>query len=469
LRQRLLLGLLAFTVAVLVGLEVPLGTTFRSRERQTLVASLQRDATALSALALDSMENHDLAGLRPVASRFAHQAGAAVTVFDTSGRVVLAEGPTPSRALRSRLSGQIADALRGATPSGIVRIPGPDLLYVATPIGAARSFQGVIVIAATTAKLEDRVRRNWLELGGVGLAVLAAGALLGLVLTRSLTRPLGRLEEAVARLAAGDLGARASVGKGPAELVELGRRFDAMAQRLEELLASQRAFVADASHQLRSPLTALRLRLESVEATLEPGQRPDLEAAVAEVYRLSRLVDGLLALARVEGARPQRAPVDVLAVARDRCEAWGPLAEERGVEIVAPMEGEAVASIVPGFLEQVIDNLLANAIEASPAGTTVQLSVVVRPPEVELHVVDEGPGMNPAERTRAFDRFWRREGAGRDSGSGLGLAIVHQLVRSSGGSVELRDGPAGGLDAVVRLERATRAIGSREERVGSHS
>jgi signal transduction histidine kinase len=145
------------------------------------------------------------------------------------------------------------------------------------------------------------------------------------------------------------------------------------------------------------------------------------------------------------------------------------LAEERGVEIVAPMEGEAVASIVPGFLEQVIDNLLANAIEASPAGTTVQLSVVVRPPEVELHVVDEGPGMNPAERTRAFDRFWRREGAGRDSGSGLGLAIVHQLVRSSGGSVELRDGPAGGLDAVVRLERATRAIGSREERVGSHS
>jgi signal transduction histidine kinase len=298
------------------------------------------------------------------------------------------------------------------------------------------------------------VHRQWVWLGVLGLAVLVASGLLGLVLSRWLSRPLAQLQKAVEGLQAGDLGTRASIASGPPELVELAARFDDMAARLEEMVEGQRGFVADASHQLRTPLTALRLRLENLETTLPTNARSDLEPAIAEAHRLSRLVDGLLALARVEGSRPDRRTIDVRAVVADRRQAWAPLAEERDVDLQTRLDGAATAYAVPGFLEQVLDNLVANALEATPYGTTVTLGVTQRPPWVEVRVVDEGPGLAEAERARAFDRFWRRERSGQPGGSGLGLAIVRQLVRSSGGEVELREAPGGGLEAVVRLRRA---------------
>jgi signal transduction histidine kinase len=453
-RRRLLAAYLAFTVAILVGLEVPLATAYKQRERQTMLASLGRDGTALSALALDDLEHRDVASLADLANRYARQAGVGVTVFDSSGQVLVAEGRPPSNAIRTGLSRQVASALKGARPAGVLSRPGPDLLYVATPIGAGRSERGVTVIAAPTTALQNRVHRQWVWLGVLGLAVLVASGLLGLVLSRWLSRPLAQLQKAVEGLQAGDLGTRASIASGPPELVELAARFDDMAARLEEMVEGQRGFVADASHQLRTPLTALRLRLENLETTLPAHAKSDLEPAIAEAHRLSRLVDGLLALARVEGSRPDRRTIDVRAVVADRRQAWAPLAEERDVDLQTRLDGAATAYAVPGFLEQVLDNLVANALEATPYGTTVTLGVTQRPPWVEVRVVDEGPGLAEAERARAFDRFWRRERSGQPGGSGLGLAIVRQLVRSSGGEVELREAPGGGLEAVVRLRRA---------------
>ena len=137
---------------------------------------------------------------------------------------------------------------------------------------------------------------------------------------------------------------------------------------------------------------------------------------------------------------------------RERVEAWLPLADERGVGLVAQLDGPLPVRAAPGRLAQVLDNLLANALEASPAGGTVTVSARVESPWVELHLCDEGPGLGPEQRKRAFDRFWRAgSGAG---GSGLGLAIVKRLVAADEGEVELAEAAAGGVDAVVRLRPA---------------
>jgi signal transduction histidine kinase len=308
--------------------------------------------------------------------------------------------------------------------------------------------------------MHARIRNNWIALGLFGLGVLALASALGALLARSLTRPLEGIEAAVAAVGAGRLSERAPVARGPAELMALGETVNEMADRLEELVHTQRAFLADASHQLRTPLTALRLRLENLEDTLGPEQGAELAPALAEADRLSRIVDGLLTLARSEGGvRPAREVVDVESVLRDRAEAWGALAEERQVTLTCELpaagahESALRALACPGHLEQMLDNLLANALEATPSGGKVSLGALRLAERVEVHVIDDGPGMSAADRTRAFDRFWRREGAPH-GGTGLGLAIVAQLARISGGTAWLDAAPGGGVDAVVRLEAA---------------
>ena len=229
----------------------------------------------------------------------------------------------------------------------------------------------------------------------------------------------------------------------------LADTFNEMADRLDELVTSQRRFVADASHQLRTPLTALRLRLE----TLGPESAATREAALDEVARLTRLVDGLLSLARAEGARPVREPVSVTAVLAERHEAWLPLATEQriGLDLDVSGAGSVAAHLVLGHLEQILDNLIDNALDVSPPDSTVTLRSARVGGFVEIHVIDEGPGMTEEERRDAFGPFWQSPTGRRAGSSGLGLAIAQQLARTSQGSLRLDRSPAGGIDAVVRF------------------
>ena len=276
--------------------------------------------------------------------------------------------------------------------------------------------------------------------------------MVGLLLARSLARPLARLESRVRTFGEGDLTARAPAA-GPPQVRSLAHQFNQMAGRLSELVEAQNRFVADASHQLRSPLTALRLRLENLEAGADPAAVGGIAAAAEEVQRLSRIVDGLLTLSRVGRDQPERRPVDVGAVIEGRCEAWAALAAERQVELTPEMGAQAslTALLVPGDLDQILDNLLANALDASPEES--RISVQLCPTDnghVELHVIDGGPGMSPEDRRRAFDRFW--QGPGSNGGhSGLGLAIVRQLAARNDTVAELRQASPAGLDAVITL------------------
>ena len=453
-RRRLLLSYLAVAVLVLALLEIPLGISYANNERQDLTHKVERDAVALSTLVEDALEHGTSVPARvsAVARSYTRETSGRVVVVDRSGRELVDSAPTGSRDFASRP--EIARALAGEVASGIrhSRTLGVDLLYVAVPVASSGVVHGAVRISYPTSAVDSRIHRYWTLLAIIAAGVLAAAALVAVVLSRWMTGPLERLEEAAEAIGSGDLTARAPVD-GPPEMRRLAETFNAMTAELDQLVRSQDVFVADASHQLRTPLAALRLRLENLDRDVAGSGKDELAGALGEVERLSTLVDGLLALARADRASKAPERIDVTRVVEERVAAWTALAEERGVALGCDMAADAVALATPGRLEQVLDNLLANALDASPAGAEITISAATGDGWIELQVGDEGPGMPAEERRRAFDRFWRAPG--RDGeGTGLGLAIVQRLAAADGGSVSLEPSSAGGLAVVVRLPRA---------------
>ena len=464
--NRLLLGFLALTVLVLAVLEIPLGITYARNERQDLTLKVERDAVTLATLAEDVLEpggGSRLGALERLADEYAAETGGRVVVVNGRGRALVDTSPEFGEGRDFSTRPEIALALDGEVATGVrdSETLGLSLLYVAVPTVSKGTVLGAVRISYPTSEVDSRVRRYWLILLAIAGVVVAAAALAGLLLARWITSPLRAVERAAAAVGRGELDTRAPAA-GPPEVRDLALVFNETAAKLQTLLHSQEQFVADASHQLRTPLTALRLRLENLEADTGPAGRESLAGALTEVERLSGLVDGLLALARSDASGAVAEPVDLAELAAGRAEAWSALAEERGVQLATASGGGAFARAAPARLEQVLDNLLSNALEVSPPGGTIRLATGRDGDRVELHVVDEGPGLTPEQRERAFDRFWR--GGSSEGGSGLGLAIVARLVAADGGEVELRAAAPQGIDAVVRLPAA--APGRTRERPG---
>jgi len=253
-----------------------------------------------------------------------------------------------------------------------------------------------------------------------------------------------------AAVLAGGAAAPVADDSGPPELRRLSVSFDRMAETVTGALAAQRAFVADASHQLRNPLTALRLRLSNIAGHVDTTATDDHVAALEEAERLSTLLDGLLALARTERAAPL-ADVDVDAAVEDRVEAWRPLAEHTGLCLRREgTPGLAVAAPV-GAIETVLDAVLDNAVKFSRDGGSVTVHTAARDGAVEISVRDTGPGLGSDELDRATDRFWRSPTQSNVEGSGLGLAIAARTLELAGGTLCLERPEGGGLRVVARL------------------
>ncbi|WP_306310715.1 sensor histidine kinase [Streptomyces hydrogenans] len=328
--------------------------------------------------------------------------------------------------------------------------------------GPADRIVGAVRVRYATADLTDRLWRIWGFRAILAVGVLAVAAGLGAIVARLLTKPLRQLNDMASRFGDGDLTARSPV-TGPQETRTLARTLNQGAERLDTLVASQRIFVADASHQLRTPLTALRLSLDNIaDGVDDEFVREDVEQATAEVVRMSRLVSGLLVLARAEAKVSAPEPLALRELVEERLKVWRPAADERGVTIVLTGDADDRARVLAGAgnLDQVLDNVLSNALEVSPDRGTITVRVETGgPEEAVLEVLDQGPGMSAAEQARAFDRFWRGQGLTGRSGSDLGLAIVKQLVTDDGGTVTLRDAPGGGL--CVRIGLRTVGDGTR--------
>jgi signal transduction histidine kinase len=280
------------------------------------------------------------------------------------------------------------------------------------------------------------IHRAWAFLALVGAITLVIGLMLAGWMARWLSRPLGDAAAVARRIAGGELDARVPV-EGPPEVQELARDMNAMTERLSDMIRANREFAANASHQLRTPLTALRLTLEEVADGPDP--RGEAENALREADRLEAIVSSLLALGR--DAAPGTAAVDAAelarSVVRDRPQPPG------SPEVVVDGEGFARADAVR--LQQVLGNLLDNAVRFARARVRIDVRTVGS--RTRIAVEDDGPGIPPGERSRVFDRFSRgREPRG--AGSGLGLAVARELARVDGASISVGEGELGG----ARLE-----------------
>jgi signal transduction histidine kinase len=462
--RRLLLSYLALALLILLMLEIPLAILAQRHERDLSASQAAREAAGVAGLATEDME-HELTGdLQALATTYSASTGGEVAIVGADARVLASSGQDADNDATTIWHGLIRSALAGASANSFSNDEGRPWAAAAAPVTMAPgAAAGAVLLAIPATGTENRIHDIWL-----GLALFAAGVLVvtgvgGVVLARSLSRPLARLGAAVGELGAGDLAARASEDRGPPQIRMLAREFNHMAGRLSEVVSAQSRFVADASHQLRSPLTALRLRLENLEAESSPQAAEGIAAAGREVQRLSRIVDGLLTLSRAGADEPHRERLDVSSVISERCDAWSALADEKQVRLadLGDTRPPVFALLVPGDLDQILDNLLANALEATPENSLIRVDLEpARDGHASIHVIDEGPGMTAEERERAFDRFWSGTGAGAGR-SGLGLAIVEQLAARNGATVELRPADPHGLDAVLTVQVSPTATTAR--------
>lgn len=301
-----------------------------------------------------------------------------------------------------------------------------------------------------------RATQRTAVLVGVALALLV-GAVLAWWLSRSIARPIEAVSQASSRLALGEWSARVAPlsEADPVETHALARDFNAMAASLERYEGERRAMIADIAHELRTPLAALSLRLEALEDGLVP-----FDAAEAGLLRgygelLTRLVDDLRLLSLADAGRLPMAlvPIDLAGWTRRTVTAHVDVARQRDVDLVARVpEAQVMIDADPQRLQQVLANLIDNAVKVTPPGGRIVVSVDVDEGEALLCVRDGGPGVADDERETIFERFV--QGRPRDtrgpSGSGLGLAIVRTLVGLHGGRVSVRNHEHG-AEFVVRL------------------
>ena len=376
-----------------------------------------------------------------------------IVVDDRGFLVADSDGQVPPKALYAT-SGrpEIQRALEG-TPFSEIRDSidlGHDIMATSVPIQDEEQLLGAVRLTRNVQQVNDNIRNITIGLGAIGLAALAAGLLLAFWLAGSLSRPLTRLAAAAKRLGHGDLSARAGDVSGAREVEELGQSFDEMADRLERSVQAQREFVANASHQLRTPLTAMKLRLEGAIAEApNEALRQRLEAADLEVDRLSGIVDRLLVMAR-EIEEGTSANVDLSEAVDRAVERWNERAGERDSSVVAEGDGGS-ARVDPTDLDQILDNLLDNATSYAPGEVTIESGGSNG--QVYVAVRDRGPGIEPNDLARVTERFYRGRGV-PSGGSGLGLAIARQLVEKWGGTLNVESTHGDGTRVEVRLDAA---------------
>jgi signal transduction histidine kinase len=397
-----LLGAFAYVLLlIIVALEVPLALNLARRINAEVKNETATQAFLVAANASGRMDRPQR--LAQVVRDAGSDLGARVIVVGPSPRARLLADSTASRvrplSYASRPEIKIRDGERPRAGERHSDTLGQDLLYTAVPVTNEGKVVGVVRVTQSLEAVHSKIRRGVLALVAIGAFALVVGLALAWFLADSLSRPLRGLAATARRVESGDLEARAKV-TGATEQREVATAFNDMAERLGLVLAAQREFVANASHQLRTPLTGLRLRLELARMKADRGADavPELEAAEREVERLARLLTSLLTLAR-EGDKPRASgPVSLAHAAERACERWAATAEEEGRELELVGGEDATISASEEDLAILLDNLIENALRYSPSRVAVDWGRDGK--EAWLAVLDEGPGLAPARRRR---------------------------------------------------------------------
>jgi signal transduction histidine kinase len=469
LHGHLLVTFLAVALVGLGGLTVWTGQRLQAirleqaKQNLALQAELIAGAVREPMERLDNGEAREHATLSALAQSYARSIGGRVTVLDPDLHVVVSSNVHLSG--REIVSPDVLAARAGRRLFDLRPDPGGagDRLFVAAPVGdREHSLLAFVQVSIPATGIYAEMRRTWLGLLLSGGVVLLATVVASMVLARRIAAPIRSLTGVTEAMAAGEL-AHPVTPAGPEEVKRLGRAFNGMAERVRDTLAHQKAFVAHAAHELRSPLTNLRLRLELLQGP-QHGHDAVTSRYLAEmtqqVAAMQRLVDHLLALSALdEDHRAPSVPLDLAPVLYELADEMGPAARAAGLELTidVPAHLPSIAANADQ-MRIVIRNLLDNAIKYTPPPGRVTLTAGGEDGAVVIRIADTGVGISAEQLPLVFDRFYRVDsgGARRVGGSGLGLALVQGIVKAHGGEIRLESEPGRGTTCIVRLPPAGR-------------
>ncbi|MFJ9556207.1 ATP-binding protein [Nocardiopsis sp. NPDC101807] len=456
--RRLLAILLPVAFVIVAAVFVPLGTVIAQQRTQEVYVDRLGDAGRFAALARTALETDRLDPLAQEMAHYEELYAIPALVVAPDGQIVVGSGDR--HRMRDLLDGipdpgTIDAAMAGERPAPPTTVwPwNPDPLVVAEPIGRDSEVAGAVVVVAPTRELGADILQVWGLLGLLSIVPLTVLATASLPLSRWVLRPIRRLDAATTAVASGDLDVRVDAERGPPELRRLTESFNTMVDVVRRALERQRAFVSEASHQLRNPLASLRLAVENLAPHLEtPAAREAHEVAVDEAAVMHRMLNSLLAATRLESVTGTE-EVEVAEVLESRVERWRALGEARGVSVTTRVPAGVRVYAPAGGLGSILDELVSNALRLS-GGTRVVVEADRGDP-VRISVLDDGDGLPEEQYTAALDRFWRSPRHQNTEGTGLGLAIAADLVREAGGRLTLGtglpDGERRGFGVVIGL------------------
>ncbi|MGV9501376.1 ATP-binding protein [Streptomyces sp. NPDC003642] len=463
-RTRLLPLLIVLMAAVLLALGVPLAVSLAGAQQQKVVVDRIDDTARFAALAqfvtdspdatTGAFENERLATLSSELRSYHEVYGIRAGVFYRSGRA-MAHAPAKWALPKD---GEVRAAFDEALLSRRSHDPKQvwpwqrGNLVVASPVIRDGDVVAVVVTDSPTGQMRSRTLQGWLIIGAGEFAamLLAVGA--ALRLTGWVLKPVRILDATTHDIATGRLKSRVAAAGGPPELRRLARSFNEMADNVEDVLEQQRAFVADASHQLRNPLAALLLRIELLAFELPEGNK-EIASVQAEGKRLAQVLDDLLDLALAEHTEADLRVTDIGELAAERVAAWAPTAGAKGVRLVGDCP-PTTAWADPVALSSALDAVIDNAVKFTPEGETVEVTVAPDGDTSTVVVTDHGPGLTDEELARIGDRFWRSGRHQNIKGSGLGLSISRALLAAGGGSIAYDHHQPHGLRVTVRVPRS---------------
>ncbi|MEU4676209.1 HAMP domain-containing sensor histidine kinase [Micromonospora sp. NPDC023737] len=419
-RARLALMVAAVSVLILIAFLVPLALLVRTVAEDRATVRATADAQSL----VPVVGTADATTIRLTVEQLAADSGRPVSVYLPDGTVLGTPVPrTPAVALAAR-----GQSLTGESASG---------REVVIAVQGRTDGTGVIRVAVPRDELTDGVTRAWLVLALLGLLLVLIGLVVADRLARTLVRPIGDLSAVSHRLANAELDARVTPS-GPPELREVAGALNHLAGRIQVLLLQEREQVADLSHRLRTPLTALRLEAESLR---DPD---DASRITAAVDGLERAVTGLIRQARWRRT-PAAGPTgsDAAAIVGERVAFWSVLAEDTGRPVTLDLApGPLPVGVPADELAAAVDALLGNVFAHTPDGTPFTVRLAVADGQVVLTVADGGPGL-PADAAR--------RGASPAGSTGLGLDIARRAAQATGGRLELGTASGGGAEVLLRL------------------
>ncbi|MEU6352541.1 HAMP domain-containing sensor histidine kinase [Streptomyces sp. NPDC047072] len=455
-RTRLLPLLIVLMAAVLLALGIPLAIGVASAQQQKVVVDRIDDTAHFAALAQFVTDDSDerLETLESELTSYYKVYGIRVGVF-YDGDVPMATAPSP---WFLPPEGEVRDAFEEALLSRRSQDPKQvwpwqrGRLVVASPVIRDGDVVAVVVTDSPTEPMRSRILHDWVVVfvGELAAMLLAVGA--ALRLTGWVLRPVRVLDATTHDIATGRLKSRVAAAGGPPELRRLARSFNEMADNVEDVLEQQRAFVADASHQLRNPLAALLLRIELLAFELPEGNK-EIASVQAEGKRLAQVLDDLLDLALAEHTEAHLRTTDIGELTAERVAAWAPTAEAKGVRLVGSCP-PTTAWADPVTLSSALDAVIDNAVKFTPEDGTVEVTVAADGDTSTVVVTDLGPGLSDEELARVGDRFWRSGRHQNVKGSGLGLSISRALLAAGGGTISYDHHEPHGLKVTVAVPRS---------------